>query len=54
MDYRPEELLIAVIARLLDGLRHIAVGVLADPGLGGAARPGALRRADQGLDHRQP
>lgn len=28
MDYRPEELLITVIARLLDGLRHIAVGVL--------------------------
>jgi glutaconate CoA-transferase subunit B len=28
MDYRPEELLIAVIARLLEGLRHIAVGVL--------------------------
>ncbi len=27
MDYRKEELLIAVIARLLDGCRHIAVGV---------------------------
>lgn len=27
MDYKPEELLIAVIARLLAGVRHIAVGV---------------------------
>jgi len=27
MDYRPEELLIAVVARLLEGVRHIAVGV---------------------------
>lgn len=27
MDYRPEELLIDVIARLLQGCRHIAVGV---------------------------
>lgn len=26
-DYKPEELLIAVIARLLEGCRHIAVGV---------------------------
>jgi glutaconate CoA-transferase, subunit B len=27
MDYRPEELLICVIARLLDGVDHVAVGV---------------------------
>lgn len=27
MDYRKEELLIAAVARLLEGLRHIAVGV---------------------------
>lgn len=28
MDYRPEELIIATIADMLDGLRHVAVGVL--------------------------
>lgn len=27
MDYRPEELLISVITRLLDGIDHVAVGV---------------------------
>jgi glutaconate CoA-transferase, subunit B len=37
MEYKPEELLIAVIARLLEGVRHIAVGV-SSPIPGSAAR----------------
>jgi glutaconate CoA-transferase subunit B len=40
-DYRPEELLVAVICRLLEGCRHIAVGV-SSPIPGAAA---LLRRA---------
>jgi glutaconate CoA-transferase, subunit B len=43
-DYRPEEMLIAVICRLLEGCRHIAVGV-SSPIPGSAA---LLRRALDG------
>ena len=47
LDYRTEELLIAVICRLLEGCRHIAVGV-SSPIPGSAA---LLRRA---LDGNRP
>ena len=49
MGVSATELLVAVIARLLAGCRHVAVGtVLADSRLGGSARPPPFRRRDAG------
>ena len=59
MDYRQEELLIAVIARLLEGVRHVAVGAASPiPGsaalLTGALSAGQTRVSILGSERIQP